>query len=487
MGGGFAMAGAAAADSGTGGSGAVATLHDPELIPDESGQITINGKGGFGGGLIQLDIAGGKWLETYCIDLKNETAPGAHYQETDWKSTSLETNPSKGKILWILQNSFPHVTALDTLAKEAGAEALTKAQAAAATQAAIWHFSDGVDAHPSEDADASKLTDYLIRTAKDLAEPSPSLSLTPGTVSGKSGAQLGPITVNSSGGTAQVGLDANAVTAGVVLTDSKGDVISGKDGKLITPAKPNDQLFVKTPAGAAAGTATLTASASTSVELGRAFMSADKNRQGRNSQTLILAGTQTVTVNATATANWAPTGPVPAFSALVDCTKKAVVVTLTNTGDQPYSGTVVGGTVNKTVTVAPGSTETVLVPSTQGQQYSIKVSGPNSTKTFTGVLDCTVTSTGGGTGGTPSPTPSSTPSGTPSPTPSRSTSASPVPSVSAGASTPAATTGGGGSLAFTGGGSSAPLIAGIAGALVLVGGGAVFAMRRRGRHGRTAA
>lgn len=400
VGSGLALAGAAAADSGTG-SGAAATLHEPELISGQSGAISINGDNGdTAGGLIQLDTAPGKFLETYCIDLGHETKPHSKYQEADWKATSLDTNPNKGKVLWILQNSYPHVSDLGTLAKEAGAGSLDTGQAAAATQAAIWHFSDNVKAVP-RDSQAALLTAYLIKSATDVSEPAPSLTLTPDTVSGAAGAGLGPITVNSSGGQVDVALDSTSAKAGVVLTDKSGTVLTGADGKLKKQAKSNDQLFVKAPAAAAAGKATVNASSTTAVELGRAFISLNYT-PSNHSQTLILAGSSTETVQATASASW------------------TAAVTPTS----------------------PSATPTTTKPSS-----------------------------------TPSATPTTGASVTPSGTPSHS--AAPVPAAS---STPAA-----GGLAFTGGGSQAPMIAGIAGALVLAGGGAVFAMRRRGRHGRTAA
>ncbi|MFE9451099.1 LAETG motif-containing sortase-dependent surface protein [Streptomyces sp. NPDC006739] len=90
---------------------------------------------------------------------------------------------------------------------------------------------------------------------------------------------------------------------------------------------------------------------------------------------------------------------------------------------------------------------------------------------------------------------SPTPSATPSPSASASTpaqSASPTPSASESSSTaPAGTASnapspaaGDSNLAETGANSNTPLIAGIAGALVVVGGGAVFfGMRRRGSNG----
>lgn len=95
---------------------------------------------------------------------------------------------------------------------------------------------------------------------------------------------------------------------------------------------------------------------------------------------------------------------------------------------------------------------------------------------------------------TDSPTPTPPASSTPKPSPSKSApaeSASPTPSASDSTSAPAGTSSnapspaaGDSNLAETGANSNTGLIAGIAGALVVVGGGAVyFGMRRRGARG----
>lgn len=399
VGSGLALAGVAVADSG---SGAPATLTG--LAPGEFGSIKIGADNNpTTGGLIQLATGAGT-LDTYCINVHNETAESAKYQETDWSALSSDqyssptASANKGKILWILQNSFPNVSDLGVLAHEAGVGAFSKGQAAAATQAAIWQLSDGVAAEPV-DGDAKKLTDYLIKSAVGDVTELNSLALAPTSVSGVAGALLGPVKVSSTSTSVDVSVDAASAGAGVVITDSKGKVLSGKDGKLLSPAKTNDTLFVKAPAGSAAGTATLSASASAVVKLGRVFVSADINVTKTHSQTLILAGSSPVTVKAGATASWTAAGPTPTAGAS-----------------------------------APAASHSASA--------------------------------------------SATPSGTPTATPSQA--ATPVPSSS---SSPATT----GGLAFTGGGGQTPLLAGIAGALVLIGGGAVFAMRRRGRHGRTAA
>ncbi|MGC5413380.1 thioester domain-containing protein, partial [Streptomyces sp. DT225] len=73
------------------------------------------------------------------------TQDRAKYLETPWDQTSLGGNKDAGKILWVLQHSFPQVNDLSALAKAAGTGTLTEKTAAAGTQVAIWRFSDHVD------------------------------------------------------------------------------------------------------------------------------------------------------------------------------------------------------------------------------------------------------------------------------------------------------------------------------------------------------
>jgi TQXA domain-containing protein len=339
------------------------------------------------------------------------------------------------------------------LGTAAGLGGLTKNDAAAATQVAIWHFSDPdvkVTQRP-QDLKAKKLADYLVTEAEkngDATEPKPTLSLTPASVSGKSGSLLGPITVTSGGGADAIGLTLDKVGAGAGLS------LVNKAGAAVKTAHSGDQIYAKVPAGAAAGSAAIEADAEATTSIGRAFVGDDN---GEHSQSLILAGGGKVKVNAIASLTWAPKGPIAAATAKVDCTHNGVQVTVTNTGDQDTTVTVTPG---KATTVAAGKTVTVLVPVAEDAAYDIKVTGPGLSQEFKGVLNCKTDSTTGSTG---------TPSGSPTPTPTGSGS----------------TTGGG--LAFTGGGGETPIIAGLAGALLLAGGGAVFALRRRGRHGRTSA
>ncbi|MEU7012258.1 Cys-Gln thioester bond-forming surface protein [Streptomyces sp. NPDC046385] len=437
----IAIAGPAMADDGEHGTGgATATLGNLTVWD----RVTVAGKDQpVAAGLFQMDVKPGGSIQTYCIDFRTEALKDEEYKEVGWEASSLHNNKDAGKIRWILQNSYPQVNDLAALASKVGAKSLTKKTAAAATQAAIWHFSDGLDAKPV-DTEAQKLTDYLEKEAQNLEEPKASLSLSPSSVAGKVGERLGPITVSTNAEKAVVSLTPGA-PAGVKIVD--------KDGKVVTDVSNGSQVFFDVPAGTADGSAELSVKADTTVPIGRAFVSTRVK-----SQTLILAGTSTSTVAAKATGTWAKKGAIPAVSAEKNCAKGGLDITASNEGDEDWTFDLKGVEYK----IAPGESKTITVPVAEDEAYDFTVTGPNNfSKTFKGVLDCKTA--------TPGPKPSETPSGTPSPSETPAT---------GGAGTTGSTTGGG-DLAETGGSSATPMIAGVAAALVVVGGGAVFFLRRK--------
>ncbi|MFI1809888.1 Cys-Gln thioester bond-forming surface protein [Streptomyces sp. NPDC020422] len=436
----IAIAGPAMADGGEHGTGgATATLGDLTIWD----RVTVAGKDRpVAAGLFQMDVKPGGSIQTYCIDFRTDAIKDEEYKEVGWDASSLHNNKDAGKIRWILQNSYPQVNDLGALADKVGAKSLTKKTAAAATQAAIWHFSDGLDAMPV-DAEAKKLTEYLEKEAQNLEEPKASLSLAPSSVAGKVGERLGPITVSTNAEKAVVSL-APGAPAGVKIVD--------KDGKVVTDVTNGGQVFFDVPAGTPDGSAELSVKADTTVPIGRAFVSTKVK-----SQTLILAGTSTSTVAAKASASWAKKGAIPAVSAEKNCAKGGVDITASNEGDEDWTFDIKGVQYK----IAPGESKTVTIPVAEDEAYDFTITGPNGfKKTFKGVLDCKTA--------TPGPKPSETPSGTPSPSTSPAT----------GGTTTGSTTGGG-DLAETGGSSATPMIAGIAAALVVVGGGAVFFLRKK--------
>ncbi|MFI7007056.1 Cys-Gln thioester bond-forming surface protein [Streptomyces sp. NPDC050145] len=435
-------AGAAQADDGTqqdGGAGA--TLGGLETY----GTAVLHDSGGdekIPAGLFRMTVDGGGMLQTYCIDLHNPTQADARYQETPWSGTSLSQNKDAGRIRWILQNSYPQVNDLAALARKAGAGSLTEQDAATGTQVAIWRYSDGADVDAESPA-AEKLADYLQRGARDLTEPTASLSLVPSAVSGHPGERLGPVTVRTNADALTVTPPAEAASAGVKLVDAKG--------KPVVSASNGSKIYFDVPEDAAAGSAALTVQGSTTVPVGRAFTSDSR------SQTQILAGSSESAVSATATATWAAKGPVPALSARENCAKGGVDITAVNKGDAPFTFTL----MDTEYSIPAESTQTVTIPLQEDQAYDFTIRGPHGfTKRMRGVLDCrtasaalAVTSDDGGL------RPQAT--------------TRPSPASVGGAGTP------GQDLAETGSSNTTPIIAGAAIAFVVIGGGALFLSRRK--------
>ncbi|GAA2275733.1 TQXA domain-containing protein [Streptomyces atrovirens] len=427
---------AAAADEGTAPdhSGAAATIGGLKTY----GAAVIRGAAGdqqVSAGLFEMSVEGGGMLQTYCVDIQTPTQKDAKYHETAWSGTSLGTNEDAGRIRWILRNSYPQVNDLAALAKKAGVRGrLTEQDAAAGTQVAIWRYSDDVSVD-AVDPQAEQLADYLQKNARDQAEPKASLALDPPAVSGRPGERIGPVTVRTDARSVTVSPPADATTTGVRIVD--------EDGEPVTTATDGSRIFFEVPEDAAADTAELTAQASTTVPVGRAFVSESR------SQTQILAGSSESTVSATASATWALKGAIPALSARENCAEVGVDVTVANQDDEPFTFEVAG----EEHTVAGGESRTVTVPLSEDRPYDFTVTGPNGfEQRFTGMLDCLTraaeigTTTHTLTG--PSPTPlTDTPTDT--------------------------------NLAETGSSSATPWIAGTAIALVVLGGAGLVITRRR--------
>ncbi|MFF5188191.1 Cys-Gln thioester bond-forming surface protein [Streptomyces sp. NPDC000345] len=367
----IASAGTAVADGTTQTQGgATATIgglktYGAAVIHDDSGDQEVSA------GLFEMSVEGGGTLQTYCVDLHNPTQGGAKYHETPWSGTSLGANDDAGRIRWILQNSYPQVNDLASLAGKAGIDGgLTEQDAAAGTQVAIWRYSDDADVD-AVDPQAEQLADYLQKAARDTAEPEASLTLDAPAVSGHPGEPVGPVTVHT---------DASAVTVTPPMdADISGVRIVGKDGRPVTSAQDGTQLFFDVPADAEAGSAELTVTASTTVPVGRALTSESR------SQTQILAGSSESTVSATASATWAKQGAVPALSAAKNCARSGVDITVANQGDEAFTFELLGAEH----AIPAGTSRTVTIPLQEDQPYDFTISGPQGTESrFTGVLDC---------------------------------------------------------------------------------------------------
>ncbi|MEU8588065.1 TQXA domain-containing protein [Streptomyces sp. NPDC048664] len=386
-------------------------------------------------GLFEMSVDGGGTLQTYGVDIQSPAQRDAKYHETSWSGTSLNGNRNAGKIRWILDNSYPQVNDLAALAAKAGAKGLTEQDAAAGTQVAIWRYSDGarVDA---VDPQAERLADYLEKRAVAVPEPAASLTLTPPAVSGHPGERLGPVTVHTNADSVAVAPPTDLAAAGVKIV--------GNDGRKVTSAVDGSRVYFAVPTGARDGAAEMTVQASTTVPVGRAFAS------DARSQTQILAGSSESTVSATATADWAEEGAIPALSAWKDCAKGGVDITGVNKGDDAFRFALMGAEY----AIAAGGTRTVTIPLQEDQAYDFMIKEPGGgQKWFKGVFDCeTKTSTGGLAAQTLS---------------------QPSPATVGGVAAPDT------NLAETGTSSTTPIITGTAIALVVIGGAVLVLLRRR--------
>ncbi len=385
-------------------------------------------------GLFEMSVDNGGTLQTYCIDMHDPTQKDAKYHETPWSATSLNGNRNAGKIRWILENSYPQVNDLAALAAEADANGLTEQDAAAGTQVAIWRYSDGVDVD-AVDPQAERLADYLEKHALNLPEPAASLTLDPPALSGHPGERLGPVTVHTNADSVTVTPPADATTSGVEIVD--------KNGKEVTSATDGGHLYFEVPKKAQDGSAELTVQASTTVPVGRAFASETR------SQTQILAGSSESTVSATATANWARRGAIPALSAEKNCAKGGVDLTAVNKGDKAFTFTLMG----TEHTIAAGKSQTVTIPLQEDQAYDFTIEGPSGYEEwFEGVLDCKTETSAGGL----------------------KTQTLSEPSLATVGGTAVDT-----NLAETGTSNATPFIAGTAIALVVIGGAALLLVRKK--------
>jgi TQXA domain-containing protein/LPXTG-motif cell wall-anchored protein len=256
--------------------------------------ILTDGSKGFTS-LIPIKLDKGGILKTYCIDQKIETAPAAAMVEGDWAEY-----PSKGdkftqpdKVNWILHHSYPDQKDLSALAKVALVSGkLTPKEAIGGTQAAIWHFSNGVGLAPNgNDPKIVALYKYLTGLANigETAQPAPALDITPDHNTGKAGDLIGPFVIKTSEKSVPLTLKG---PAGVKLVNLAGNAVSS--------AINGSKVYIKAPSDAQAGKATITSALkSADIQTGRLFRG-----DGVVTQTLITATSSPVSVEKTVWGSW---------------------------------------------------------------------------------------------------------------------------------------------------------------------------------------
>jgi TQXA domain-containing protein/LPXTG-motif cell wall-anchored protein len=290
---------------------------------------------------------------TYCVELPTPLEDKDTLKEAEWG-----THPNKyskfpqnaGKVLWILQNSYPGQP-MDKVKAKFG-DQFDKKETIAATQAAIWHFSDEVKLDSDRNsADVIKLYERLVKdaTANEIKEqPKPTLVIDPESKSGKSGEKIGPFKVTTTA--SEVKLTAN-LPEGVTITDAQGNPLAvqkkGQELAIQETGEKVSEFFVNVPANAPSGKADFKLTAEAEIAIGRLFVAHNKDPKNPNAQSLVVAQPQKATVEKEAKADWKlevkPSEPTPPSSTSPSATPSSTPETTTPTTSSTLANPAPGG------------------------------------------------------------------------------------------------------------------------------------------------
>ncbi|MEE2044532.1 thioester domain-containing protein [Nocardiopsis tropica] len=256
-------------------------------------RVNMDG-GGARTSLFNLELEDGTLLTTYCIDYHTNIVGDAWYREDKWENYPGQGDFAEpGKVHWILQYGYPALSAAE-LGAEAEFEGLSDADALGGTQAAIWHFSNGMTLDGDNSEGVTAVYEYLVGAAEDLpqtVEPDAALSITPGTASGTAGGTVGEFTIAT-----------NATGVPVTLAAPDGvELVDLATGESVDTVDDGDTVGFSVPAGADAGEASFSLEATARVETGRLFKGEEADQP---TQTLITAEGDETTVSASASASW---------------------------------------------------------------------------------------------------------------------------------------------------------------------------------------
>jgi TQXA domain-containing protein/LPXTG-motif cell wall-anchored protein len=274
--------------------------------------------------LFEVKLSDGSKLKMYCVQVEVGMRTDQDMVERPWNKypdAASPFNKNNAKINWVLHHGYPvvGVKALEgTLDKNSVKlnDGLSAGEAVTATQAAVWHFSDGknldrekplMDADAKSSADVLALYDYL--TGKDNAgigqQPKPTLDIGPAKASGATGSKIGPFSVATTGDITEL---TSKLPEGVKVTDA--------DGKEIKAAaiKDGTKVYIDVPKDAKDGNGSFSLKVSGHLDTGRLFVG--ENYAKVPAQSLIVAESEKTSVVANATASWkqggAPVTETPA-------------------------------------------------------------------------------------------------------------------------------------------------------------------------------
>jgi TQXA domain-containing protein/LPXTG-motif cell wall-anchored protein len=290
--------------------------------------------------LIGFKLADGTELGVYCVELKTEIDDLNDMVERPWEdypNAKSPFNKNRAKINWVLHHGFPALS-LEDMAKQIpnAHDGIDTLEAIAATQSAVWHFSDGTDlnhedpltggaADANAKADVLALYDFLTGDKNTgLDEPAAAaLKIDPADRDGQSGTRIGPFKVSTNATDKELKAD---LPDGVRVTDADGNELAAD------AIKDGTELFLDVPAGTADGDGKFELSALSSLATGRLFVG--KDYANRPTQSLIVAAAKNTTITAAASAKWT-TAPVTTTTETTTETTTAPETTTSTTTAAP--------------------------------------------------------------------------------------------------------------------------------------------------------
>lgn len=264
--------------------------------------------------LISFELTDGTKLQMYCVEIDTRIDKTHSMVEKAWDSYPNPDSPfhdNRAKINWVLHKGFP-VADTATLTKvltDQGAKltnGIDEKEAIAATQAAVWHFSDGKnldeenpfpESKGNKDAKTDVVALYKYLTGKDNVgigdQPTPALAVSPIDLSGNAGGRIGPFTVSTTG---QIDKLTTKLPEGVKITDANGVELTA--GQI----KDGTQLFLDVPAASKEGAGTFELTATAAVDTGRLFVG--ENYAEKKTQSVIVAKAEKSEIVASAGGRW---------------------------------------------------------------------------------------------------------------------------------------------------------------------------------------
>lgn len=240
-------------------------------------------------------------LRAYCIESKVSYQQNHGLKMVGWDAfpgdNRFATDATvRAKVAWIARRSYPQ-TSLAELSEASGIAGLTDREAITATQAALWHLTDGLEYQgvaESVGADVSHRVDTLFAYLTGSANTGlttgggPTVGIDAPDAAGVAGQPVGPIRIDSSEAAAKVEVDVD-----YPLVDGQGNAVD------LNAVPTNTDLFLNVPTDAAPGKASITASVVGSRFAGNLLIS----REGRT-QTIVVVGSEEVTADADGEVSW---------------------------------------------------------------------------------------------------------------------------------------------------------------------------------------